>query len=235
VFERYTEEARRSIFFARYEASQFGSSYIESEHLLLGLLRENKNLSYRFLGSTVSRQNIREQIEAHTTIREKISTTVDLPHSTECKRILAHGAEEADLFSHKFIGTEHLFLGILRESSCFAARLLHHRGLSMENARRQMEGRPPEELGLPPQSPGVPGGYTSHRLLFNPACEALIVELRRTGAADVLPTRIFMRPKNANAYEPIGNPTEDLWYESAVTWESKPIVMFNAVSRGKSL
>ncbi len=76
MFERYTEKARRVIFFARYEASQFGSPYIETEHLLLGLLREDKALTNRFLRSHASVESIRKQIEAHTTIREKVSTIV---------------------------------------------------------------------------------------------------------------------------------------------------------------
>jgi len=95
MFERYTEKARRVIFFARYEASQFGSPYIETEHLLLGLLREDKALTNRFLRSHASVESIRKQIEAHTTIREKVSTSVDLPLSNECKRVLAYAAEEA--------------------------------------------------------------------------------------------------------------------------------------------
>jgi len=92
MFERYTEKARRAIFFARYEASQFGSPYIETEHLLLGLLREYKALIHRFRRSHHSHpsvESIRKQIEAHTTVREKTSTSVDLPLSDECKRILA--------------------------------------------------------------------------------------------------------------------------------------------------
>jgi ATP-dependent Clp protease ATP-binding subunit ClpC len=96
MFERYTEKARRVIFFARYEASQFGSPYIETEHLLLGLLREDKALTNRFLRSHASVESIRKQIEAHTTIREKVSTSVDLPLSNECKRVLAYAAEEAE-------------------------------------------------------------------------------------------------------------------------------------------
>ena len=72
MFERYTEKARRVIFFARYEASQFGSPYIETEHLLLGLLREDKALTNRFLRSHASVESIRKQIEGHTTIREKV-------------------------------------------------------------------------------------------------------------------------------------------------------------------
>src|ERR1035438_1086649 len=108
MFERYTEKARRVIFFARYEASQFGSPYIETEHLLLGLLREDKALTNRFLRSHASVESIRKQIEGHTTIREKVSTSVDLPLSNECKRVLAYAAEEAERLSHKHIGTEHL-------------------------------------------------------------------------------------------------------------------------------
>ena len=110
MFERYTEKARRVIFFARYEASQFGSPYIETEHLLLGLLREDKALTNRFLRSHQSVESIRKQIEGHTTIREKVSTSVDLPLSNECKRVLAYAAEEAERLSHKHIGTEHLLL-----------------------------------------------------------------------------------------------------------------------------
>lgn len=93
MFELYTEKARRSIFFTRYEASQFGSPDIETEHLLLGLLRENREL-VRLLPPG-SAESIRKQIEAHTVIRQKVSTSVDLPLSDECKRVLAYGAEEA--------------------------------------------------------------------------------------------------------------------------------------------
>jgi len=71
VFERYTEKARRVIFFARYEASQYGSPYIETEHLLLGLMREDKALANRFLRQQGSIESIRKEIEARITIRER--------------------------------------------------------------------------------------------------------------------------------------------------------------------
>jgi len=138
MFERYTEKARRVIFFARYEASQFGSPYIETEHLLLGLLREDKQLTNRFLRSHASVESIRKQIEGHTTIREKVSTSVDLPLSNECKRVLAYAAEEAERLSHKHIGTEHLLLGLLREEKCFAAEILHERGLKLLAIREEL-------------------------------------------------------------------------------------------------
>jgi len=138
MFERYTEKARRVIFFARYEASQFGSPYIETEHLLLGLLREDKTLANRFLRSHAAIESIRKQIEAHTTVREKVSTSVDLPLSHECKRVLAYGAEEAERLSHKHIGTEHLLLGLLREEKSFAAEILHERGLRLSAVREEI-------------------------------------------------------------------------------------------------
>src|ERR1039458_2638700 len=138
MFERYTEKARRVIFFARYEASQFGSPNIESEHLLLGLLREDKALTNRFLRAHAVVESIRKQIEAHTTVREKVSTSVDLPLSNESTRVLAYAAEEAERLGHKHIGTEHLLLGLLREEECFAAAILKERGLKLESIREEL-------------------------------------------------------------------------------------------------
>lgn len=159
MFERYTEKARRVIFFGRYEASQFGSSFIETEHLLLGILREDKALTNRFLRSHATVDSIRKQIEQNTTLREKVSTSVDLPLSDEAKRVLAFAAEEADRMSSKQIGTEHLFLGLLRESGCLAAKILEERGIKLDAAREQIaktvEARTPESVA---EAVGSAGG-----------------------------------------------------------------------------
>jgi ATP-dependent Clp protease ATP-binding subunit ClpC len=140
MFEKYTEKARRVIFFGRYEASQFGSPYIETEHLLLGLLREDKALTHRFLRGHGGVEAIRKQIEDHTIIREKVSTSVDLPVSEEAKRVLIHAAEEAERLSHKHIGTEHLLLGLLREEDSFAARILNEHGVRLSAVREELAG-----------------------------------------------------------------------------------------------
>jgi ATP-dependent Clp protease ATP-binding subunit ClpC len=138
MFERYTEKARRVIFFARYEACQYGSPFIETEHLLLGLLREDKALANRFLRSHGSLDSIRKQIEGRTTIRERVSTSVELPFSEEVKRVLRHAVEQAERMAHKHIGTEHLLLGILCEEKCFAAEILHERGLRLSTVREEL-------------------------------------------------------------------------------------------------
>jgi hypothetical protein len=152
MFERYTERARRVIFFARYEASKFGSITIETEHLLLGLIREEKNLTNRFLRSPSSLEDIRKEIEGRTTIREAVSTSIDLPLSNECKRILAYGNEEAERLNHLHIGTEHLLLGILREEKCLAAEILHARGLRLVAIREELARSAPvtEDRITPP-------------------------------------------------------------------------------------
>ena len=80
MFERYAEKARRVIFFSRYEASQLGSLYIESEHLLLGYLRENKITKFPST-QALTADSIRQQIETQTRKRETLLTSVDLPMS----------------------------------------------------------------------------------------------------------------------------------------------------------
>src|SRR5579862_699798 len=138
MFERYTEKARRAVFFARYEASQFGTPHIETEHLLLGLLREDRALANRFLRSGASIETIRKQIEGRLGLGAKISTSVDLPLSLESKRVLEYAVEEAERLSNKHIGTEHLLLGLLREEKCFAAEILRERGLRLSNIREEL-------------------------------------------------------------------------------------------------
>jgi ATP-dependent Clp protease ATP-binding subunit ClpA len=137
MFERYTERARRVIFFGRYEASQFGSMTIESELLLLGLLREDPNMS-RHLLQPVPAQDIRKLAEARLVSRGKVSTSIDLPLSVECQHILQYAAEEAERLDHRHIGTEHLLLGILREDTCGAAQVLKEVGFDLEDVREKL-------------------------------------------------------------------------------------------------
>ena len=139
MFERYTERARRVLFFARYEASQLGSISIETEHLLLGLIREGKGLTSRiFARSHLSLENIRKDIEGRTVFREKVSTSVEIPFSAETKRVLQFAAEEADRLLHNYIGTEHLLLGILREERSVAASILMEKGMRLNAVREDI-------------------------------------------------------------------------------------------------
>jgi len=148
MFERYTEKARRVIFFARYEASQFGASQIEAEHILLGLIREDKGLTTRFFHRAHSNiEMIRKEIEGRTIMRDRLSTNIDLPLSGEAKRVLAYAAEEAERLGNRHIGTEHLLLGLLREENSIAAEILYDRGLRLSEIRQDLMRQSGSERG----------------------------------------------------------------------------------------
>ncbi|MGH9712074.1 MAG: Clp protease N-terminal domain-containing protein [Candidatus Acidiferrales bacterium] len=155
MFERFTEKARRAIFFARYEASQYGSQYIETEHLLLGILREDRGIVRRLLPADCSLDSIRSEIESHIEPRERISNSVEVPLTQECKRILNFAVEEADRLANEQIENDHLLLGILHEQNCAAALILTARGLNLPAAREALTGSATKSSQL---RLGRPGG-----------------------------------------------------------------------------
>ena len=149
VFERYTDRARRVLFFARYEASEFGSLAIDAEHILLGILREASGLIMRILGGVgVSVDTLRDEITRSLTRREKIATSVEIPLTESAKLILKSAAEEASALGHGYIGQEHLLLGALREERVGA--VLSRLGLELTAVRlqvRESKREPETSLG----------------------------------------------------------------------------------------
>jgi hypothetical protein len=159
MFERYTEKARRVVFFARYEASLYGSPYIETEHLLLGLMRELKWLTTHLLPGGSS-ESIRAEITGSTSHRKSTPTSIDLPLTAESRRVLAYGVEEAERLAHQHIGSEHLLLGLLREENCFGARMLRERGVEISKLRLEIakivpESWPRKGYTIPARGSGV--------------------------------------------------------------------------------
>lgn len=144
MFDRFTEKARRVIFWARYEAGQFGTSSIQTEHLLLGLLKEDMTLHQRFLGGPSS-ESIRQLVEARASRgAEIIPTTVDMPLSDECIRVLAFSTEEAARLKHVHTGAKHVLFGLLREEKCLAAAILREQGLDLAGVREELSRGPGE-------------------------------------------------------------------------------------------
>lgn len=137
MFERFTERARRALFFARYESSRLGATAIGTDHLLLGLIHEPKGALGRVL-APLPLEKMRSDIEGQTIVREKTPTFVEIPFTSECKRVLNFAAEEADRLLHSYIGPEHLLLAILREETSVAAATLAKHGLRLEDVRLQI-------------------------------------------------------------------------------------------------
>ena len=142
MFERYDENARRSLFFARYEASQLGSLAIEPEHLLLGLLRLDENAASPFLARL---PDIRTPLIEAARDKKKISTSVEIPFSKPAKRALEAAVQEADGLQHTHIGPEHLFLALLADRTTIAGDLLARNGLEADAVRKEIKNRPAAE------------------------------------------------------------------------------------------
>jgi hypothetical protein len=134
MFERYTTRARRTIFVARYEAAELGAMEIDNEHILLGLIRESHHL-LRYLPGLDYLDMLRNDVLA-TTPSRSINSSADIPLSTAAKRTLAYAAEEADSLGHPNIGTEHLFLGLLREPDGATAKICLKYGGELVKARQ---------------------------------------------------------------------------------------------------
>jgi len=147
MFEKYTDKARRVIFYARYEASEFGTQSIETEHILLGLLREEEMLTDLLTRSHTTVESIKKRIAEHFAIREKIPTSVDLPLSKASKRVLGYAVEEMLQRGDKRLATGHLLAGMLREESSFAAGLLMEHGVELDAVRKG--------IAMPPGEPGA--------------------------------------------------------------------------------
>jgi ATP-dependent Clp protease ATP-binding subunit ClpC len=156
MFERYTESARRVVFFARFEASNYGSRYIETEHLLLGLLREDRALAKWFPGASNVEPEIRSEVEKWIKRGERISTSVEVPLSAECKKILTLAAETSDRLGHRLVEPEHILIGILRLETSLAAQILAARGVKPEPIQEQLAKAP-----IPRHQSSVTASYTA--------------------------------------------------------------------------
>jgi len=137
MFERYTENARRAFHFAREEAVRYRSPSIESEHLLLGILRESEALATRIGGEMGSVKSLREEIEAKINIGPPVTGSPEVPVSADSKQILFLAADEAKHLGHRRIALGHFLLGILRLDRCFAARILQAHGATILAMREE--------------------------------------------------------------------------------------------------
>ena len=140
MFERYTDKARRVIFFARYEALQYGSRTIATEHILLGLVRGDKTIPTRFFPfrTNFSVEAIRREVEERIVLRERIPQSSELHLAPETKRVLIFAKEESERLQTGNIDTEHLLLGLIREENSIASEILDEHGLHLKTVREDV-------------------------------------------------------------------------------------------------
>src|SRR5579864_3654314 len=124
MWQRFTERARRAVFFAQEEAGRLGEQYVSTEHLLLGLVREHDSVAARVLERMgVSLDHIRSEIERQVT-RGDGKLGQDMQLTPRSKRVIDLAYDESRQLSTSYIGTEHLLLGMIREAEGLAGRVL---------------------------------------------------------------------------------------------------------------
>jgi ATP-dependent Clp protease ATP-binding subunit ClpC len=138
MFERFTERARQVVVLAQEEARTLKHNYIGTEHILLGLLREEEGLAARVLESlNVTAEQVRGQVARIIGEGEEV-TTGQIPFTPRTKKVLELSLREALSLGHNYIGTEHILLGIVRENEGVAARILLDFGANAEKVRNEV-------------------------------------------------------------------------------------------------
>jgi excisionase family DNA binding protein len=138
MWQRFTERARKSVFYAQEEAKANSEMYVSTEHLLLGLTRENDHVAAQILLRLgVTLEQVRAEVKKH------ISPGTDKPDgdmqlTPRAKRVIDLAYDEARLLRNNYIGTEHLLLGLVRESEALAGRVLAALDVKLEDCRREV-------------------------------------------------------------------------------------------------
>lgn len=126
MFERFTERARQIVVLAQEEARELKHGYVGTEHLLLGLLREQEGMAARVLASLdVTVEEVRAQVVRIVGVGDADAPTGQLPFTPRTRKVLDLALREALSLGHNYIGTEHVLLGIVRENGGVAIRILN--------------------------------------------------------------------------------------------------------------
>ena len=139
MFERFTDRSRRAIVLAQEEARFLGHNYIGTEHILLGLIREDQGVAAKALESLgISLELVRQQVEEIIGHGQELPPPGHIPFTPRAKKVLELSLREALQLSHSYIGTEHILLGLLREGEGVAAQVLVTLGADLNRVRQQV-------------------------------------------------------------------------------------------------
>ncbi len=137
MFEKFTERGRKVIIYAREEAEKRQNDYLGTEHLLLGLLREEESLPMVILKKMgLSSEELRMEVERNLPTGSNILTFGDIPFTPRAKKVLELAVEEARLLGHSYIGSEHLLIGLIREDAGIAGKILRSLGANLLGVRQ---------------------------------------------------------------------------------------------------
>ena len=139
MFERFTDRARKVMALANQEAQRFNHEYIGTEHILLGLVKEGNGVGANVLRNLdIDVKKLRLEIEKLVKSGPDMVTMGKLPQTPRTKKVIEFAIEEARSLNHNYVGTEHILLGLLRETEGIAAQVLMNLGLKLEDVRQEV-------------------------------------------------------------------------------------------------
>ncbi|MGH7423892.1 MAG: Clp protease N-terminal domain-containing protein, partial [Candidatus Methylomirabilales bacterium] len=140
MFERFTERARKVVILAREEAIRLGHTFVGTEHLLLGLVREGDGLAVAILKKlSVNISTLKGEVEKVVSVGTQVSPAGEVPFTPQAKKVLEYAISEARSMGHNYIGTEHLLLGLVREGEGIASLVLRDVGVTVAAAKTQAQ------------------------------------------------------------------------------------------------
>jgi ATP-dependent Clp protease ATP-binding subunit ClpC len=166
MFEKFTERARKVMSLSRQEAQRLNGDFISTEHMLLGILQEGGGVAAKVLRNLdVDTKRVRQEIEKRITVSDSPTVTLgQLPFSPRAKRVIELSGEAASLLGHDVIGTEHLLLGLLKESEGIAAQVLVKLGVKLDELKDmilEVLGAAAEESAAPSEARSAGGDLTA--------------------------------------------------------------------------
>ena len=139
MFERFTDRARKVMALANQEAQRFNHEYIGTEHILLGLVKEGSGVGATVLKNLdVDIKKLRLAVEKRVKSGPDMVTMGKLPQTPRAKKVIEYAIEEARALNHNYVGTEHILLGLLRETEGIAAQVLMDMDMKLEDVRQEV-------------------------------------------------------------------------------------------------
>jgi len=164
MFERFTDRARKVMALANQEAQRFNHEYIGTEHILLGLVKEGSGVGATVLKNLdVDIKKLRLGVEKRVKSGPDMVTMGKLPQTPRAKKVIEYAIEEARALNHNYVGTEHILLGLLRETEGIAAQVLMDLGLKLEEVRQEVLNLLGADVDAGPTGLGMKMGPTMGR------------------------------------------------------------------------
>ncbi len=137
MFEKFTERGRKVIIYAKEEAEKRQNDYLGTEHLLLAVLKEEDGLPIAILKRMgITPEEVRLEVERNLPQGTNLMAFGDIPFTPRAKKVLELAVEEARLLGHNYIGSEHIFLGLIREEEGIGGKILRSFGANLLGARQ---------------------------------------------------------------------------------------------------